>query len=48
MFSFWVGVGQDGIMAEDASEAEEMREQWLSFDYVAEVPVLDEPVWVRP
>jgi hypothetical protein len=30
------------FMTDDPSEAEEMREQWLAFDCVAEVLVLDE------
>ena len=34
------------FMTEDSSEAEEMRELWLGFDCVAEVPVSDEPGWV--
>jgi hypothetical protein len=42
---------QDGaialeFMTGDASEAEEMRQQWLAFDCVAQVMVLDEPGWV--
>jgi hypothetical protein len=35
------------FMTDNPSEAEEMRQQWLSFDCVAEVLVLDEPGWVR-
>ena len=34
------------FMTDDPSEAEEMREQWLAFDCVAEVVVLDAPDWV--
>jgi hypothetical protein len=34
------------FMTDDRSEAKEMREQWLAFDCVAEVPILDEPGWV--
>jgi hypothetical protein len=34
------------FMTDDSSEAEEMRAQWLAFDCVAEVVVLDEPGWV--
>jgi hypothetical protein len=34
------------FMTEDSSEAEEMRVQWLAFDCVAEVVLLDEPGWV--
>jgi hypothetical protein len=34
------------FMTADASEAEEMREQWLAVDCVAQVMVLDEPDWV--
>jgi hypothetical protein len=30
------------IMTNDPSEAEEMRQQWLEFDSVAEVLILDE------
>jgi hypothetical protein len=42
---------QDGsvgleFMTDDLSEAEEMRGQWLAFDCVAKVLVLDEPGWV--
>jgi hypothetical protein len=42
---------QDGsvgleVVTDDPSEAEEMREQMLAFDCVAEVVVLDEPGWV--
>jgi hypothetical protein len=33
-------------MTDDASEAEEMGLQWLAFDCVAQVKVLDEPGWV--
>jgi hypothetical protein len=32
-------------MTDDPSEAEEMRQQWLAFDCVAQVMVLDEPEW---
>jgi hypothetical protein len=32
-------------MTDDPSEAEELRQQWLAFDCVAEVVVLDEPGW---
>lgn len=43
---------QDGstafeFMTEDAAEAEEMRVQWLEFDCVAEVRILDEAGWVE-
>jgi hypothetical protein len=31
------------VMTDSLAEAEEMREQWLAFDCVAEVVVLDEP-----
>jgi hypothetical protein len=34
------------FMTDSLAEAEEMREQWLAFDCVAEVVVLDEPGWV--
>jgi hypothetical protein len=34
------------FMTESAEEAEEMRAQWLEFDCVAEVRVLDDPGWV--
>jgi hypothetical protein len=34
------------FMTDNASEAEELRQQWLAFDCVAEVRVLDEPGWV--
>jgi hypothetical protein len=34
------------LMTEDPAEAEEMRQQWLTFDCVAEVVVLDESGWV--
>ena len=36
------------FMTGDAAEADEMRVQWLAFDCVAEVLVLDEPGWVSP
>ena len=35
------------FMTDDASEAEEMREQMLAFDCVAEVVVLNEPGWAQ-
>jgi hypothetical protein len=35
------------FMTDDASEAEEMRQQWLAFDCVAEVKILDLPGWVQ-
>jgi hypothetical protein len=40
--------GSVGIefMTDDPAEAEEMREQMLAFDCVAEVRVMDEPDWV--
>jgi hypothetical protein len=43
---------QDGsvaleFMTDDLAEAEEMRAQWLGFDCVAEVRVLDQPGWVE-
>jgi hypothetical protein len=43
---------QDGsvglaFMTDSAEEAEEMRQQWLAFDCVAEVSVLDEPGWAK-
>ena len=31
------------FMTDDASEAEEVRQHWLTFDWVAKVLVLDEP-----
>jgi hypothetical protein len=34
------------FMTTNPSEAEEMRAQWLEFDCVAEVRVLDDPGWV--
>jgi hypothetical protein len=34
------------FLTDDSSEAEEMREQWLAFDCVTEVLVLDQPGWV--
>jgi hypothetical protein len=34
------------FMTDNASEAEELRQQWLAFDCVAEVRVLDELDWV--
>jgi hypothetical protein len=34
------------FMTDDASEAEEVRQDWLTFDSVAKVMVLDEPGWV--
>ena len=34
------------FMTDNASQAEELRQQWLAFDCVAEVRVLDEPGWV--
>jgi hypothetical protein len=34
------------FMTDNASEAEEMRQQSLEFDSVAEVLILDEPGWV--
>jgi hypothetical protein len=34
------------FMTDSLAKAEEMREQWLAFDCVAEVLVLDEPGWV--
>jgi hypothetical protein len=34
------------FMTDDPSEAEEMREEMLAFDCLAEVVVLDEPGWV--
>ena len=34
------------FMTDDASEAEEVRQHWLTFDCVARVLVLDEPGWV--
>ena len=45
------GIFHDGsvaleFMTEDPSEAEEMREQMLAFECVAEVVVVDEPRWV--
>jgi hypothetical protein len=33
------------FMTEGLEEAEEIRTQWLTFDCVAEVRVLDEPGW---
>jgi hypothetical protein len=35
------------FMTDDASEADELREQWLAFDCVAEVRILDEPAWFK-
>ena len=34
------------FMTDNSSEAEEMREQMLSYDFVAEVVLLEEPNWV--
>jgi hypothetical protein len=34
------------FMTDDTSEADEMREQMLAFDCVAEVVVREEPGWV--
>jgi hypothetical protein len=34
------------FMTDDTSEAEEVRQHWLTFDCVAKVMVLDEPGWV--
>jgi hypothetical protein len=33
-------------MTDDPAQAEEMQEQWLAFDCVAQDLVLDEPGWV--
>ena len=35
------------FMTDNVSEADEMREQRLTFDCVAEVRILDEPGWVK-
>lgn len=35
------------FMTDDLSDAAEIREQWLAFDCVAEVRILDEAGWVK-
>jgi hypothetical protein len=35
------------FMTDNVSEADEMREQCLTFDCVGEVRILDEPGWVK-
>jgi hypothetical protein len=35
-----------GEVEADASQAEKVRQHWLTFDCVAKVRILDEPDWV--